>query len=374
MKILVGATEYYPHGSGIANVAYHIVQQLQKKGIECVVCSPTGPDIILGNPALIQRFGIVGLCNYWNQVSTYFRKNDFDLAWLHNPFFLRFNPFPASLVTMNSTYYGEGLHRVGNSEFQILYKKMVARIEQYCLKKNHKNSLFTGVGQKVCDELVEIGIQKDNVYFVPNGIDCDLFHPADNKVALRKKFGIPEEDVILLSVGRLENAKQPEKVIELFSLLQNEDTHLSLCMAGKGELKRKILDFASRKQVKNLFMLDHVRHEEDLPDLYACCDYFVIASKYEGGSPPLTVLEAMSAGLPVIASDILNFQVVNEANCGILVDFGDLEVAAQQVTRYLRNDSGTQGMNGRTHAMKHFDWKIIADKYLSLFDILLQKA
>ena len=87
MKVLVCTSEYYPYGSGIANVAYNVVEQLKKMGIDCTVCSPTGPDIKLGSSKLIEKLGIVGLLYYWYKVANHFKNNDYDVAWLHNPFF-----------------------------------------------------------------------------------------------------------------------------------------------------------------------------------------------------------------------------------------------------------------------------------------------
>jgi len=58
MKLLVCTTEYFPHGAGIANVVYNVVEHLKEQGVECTVCSPTGPDIILGSQRLIKRPGL----------------------------------------------------------------------------------------------------------------------------------------------------------------------------------------------------------------------------------------------------------------------------------------------------------------------------
>lgn len=55
MKLLVCATEYHPYGTGIANVVYNVVERLKELGVECTVCSPTGPDIKLGSLKLIEK-------------------------------------------------------------------------------------------------------------------------------------------------------------------------------------------------------------------------------------------------------------------------------------------------------------------------------
>ncbi len=151
MKLLVCTTEYFPNGAGIANVVYNIVEKLKEMGVECTVCSPTGPDIRLGSRALIQKTGIGGLLNYWQQVSRYFKDNDYDVVWLQNPFILTRNPFKRCLVTMHSAYYGSIAHSVGNPSFN-LYKSFVAHIRRHCLIRMSPNILFTGVSQPVCEE------------------------------------------------------------------------------------------------------------------------------------------------------------------------------------------------------------------------------
>jgi 1,2-diacylglycerol 3-alpha-glucosyltransferase len=88
MKLLVCTTEYFPCGAGIANVVYNVVEQLKGIGAECTVCSPTSPNIKLGSRVLIQKTGIVGLLNYWQQASRYFRDNNYDVVWLQNPFIM----------------------------------------------------------------------------------------------------------------------------------------------------------------------------------------------------------------------------------------------------------------------------------------------
>jgi glycosyltransferase involved in cell wall biosynthesis len=360
MKLLVCTTEYFPYGAGIANVVYNIVEQLKGMGIECTVCSPTGPDIRLGSRALIQKTGIAGLLNYWQQVSRYFKDNDYDVVWLQNPFILTRNPFKRCLVTMHSTYYGSSTHGVGNLSFN-LYKSFVAHIERHCLTRMSPNTLFTGVGQPVCEELEKIGISRNRITYIPNGVNTKQFSPSQNKEQMRNKFGIPVEDIVLLSVGRLIHAKQPYTMIEVFSHLDKELDDVTLCIAGKGELFEATRDLAEKKGLKNVIFLGHVEYR-DLPDLYACADYYIMTSKYEG--LPLTLLEAMASELPCIVSDIPNLEIVKNADCGIIVDFTDIPEALADIVGYLKVDHHDHGVNARNFATSSLDWEIIAGDYL----------
>ena len=366
MKLLVCATEYHPYGTGIANVVYNVVERLKELGVECTVCSPTGPDIKLGSLKLIEKTGIVGMLHYWRQVSRYFKDNDYDVVWLQNPFILLTgNPFERCLVTMHSTYYGESIHRVGTTPLLRIYKKLVSSLERYCLVRMGEMTLFTGVGKPVCEELEIIGIPRDRIAYIPNGVNIRQFRPLDDKKPVRRKFGIPEDDIVLLSVGRLTPAKQPHTMIEVFSHLEKEMDNVTLCIAGKGELLEETKDLAEKMGLRKVLFLGYVDHDRDLPDLYACADYYIMTSKYEG--TPLTLLEAMASGLPCIVSDIPNLGIVKDADCGINVDFTDLSVPLTDILDYLKQDHHSHGINARNFAINSLDWEIITGDYLRAF-------
>lgn len=77
MKLLICTPEYPPyHSAGIGSVVYNLVQQLNKMGVECTICSPNG-DIKLGSSKMIEKAGIFGLLYYWHHVSKYFKENNF---------------------------------------------------------------------------------------------------------------------------------------------------------------------------------------------------------------------------------------------------------------------------------------------------------
>jgi len=368
MKLLICTPEYPPdYSAGIGNVAYKVVEQLKKLGAECIVCSPNA-EINLGSSKMIAKMGIIGLLYYWHQVSKYFKgqENDFDTIWLHNPLFLRDGSFQRSLITMHSTAYGLAVQKINPR----IYYKIASKIERYCLNKMNEKARFTAVSTQVCKELEEIGISKQKITYISNGVDTKLFKPSasDDKKSLRKKFGIPEEDLIILSLGRLTEVKQPQKLIEVFSLIEKEIKDVTLVIAGKGELLGKTKDFVKQKKLNNVIFLGYVDHEKEAPDLYACSDYYIMASKYEG--QPLTLLEAMASGLPCIASNIPNLRLVEDANCGIMVDFNDVEKAADEIVEYLKRDNLEHAKNARKYAINNLDWKIIAGMYLDEFNRL----
>jgi glycosyltransferase involved in cell wall biosynthesis len=339
-------------------------------GVDCTVCSPTGPDIELGSSKMIEKFGIGGLLYYWHKVNKYFKdkEDDFDVAWLHNPLFLK-NPFKNSLVTIHATYYGHGKMIQGLNPR--IYNKIASKIERYCLNKMNK-AQFTAVSRRDCDDIKEAGINC-KITYIPNGVDNEQFKPSDTKKLLREKFELPENNLVILSVGRLVRHKQPQKLIEMFSVIEKKIKNITFVIAGKGDLFKPLKKYTMKKDIKNIKFLGFVP-DNDLPDLYACSDYFIIASKYEGGEPVLTVAEAMASGLPCIVSNIPNLRFIKGAKSGIVVDFNNVEKAAEEIIKYLSKDNSDHLENVREYTVNNFDWKIIAGMYLEELERIVSKV
>jgi 1,2-diacylglycerol 3-alpha-glucosyltransferase len=365
MNILVCASEYYPYGSGIANVAYNIVEEMKKSGVKCTVCSPTGPDIKLGDPKLINNYGIIGLIHYWERVYKFLERNhnEFDFIWCHNPLFIKKCSYDNILATIHTTYFGEFTHKVGYLHLR-MYKKFASIIESRCLGNLSNNVSFKVVSPKVSKELECIGIDKRRISYIPNGVNINRFKPSEQKSCLRQKFEFPKDSQIMLSFGRLTEQKDPLTLIKIFSIISSEIKDITLAIAGHGELLEKTRELAKKNNLNNVIFLGYV-DEANKPNLYACSDYYILTSKYEG--QPLTLLEAMSSGLPCVVSDIPNLHIVADANCGIIIDCLDPKTAAQDVVKYIKENHSSHSNNSRKYAEDNLDWSSIANKYLREF-------
>ncbi len=369
LKLLVCASEYYPHGSGIANVAFNVVEQLKKLGVECTICSPTGPDIKI-KP--IGKYGRLSLVHFWYKVNKHFTEleNEYDVVWLHNPLFITKNPFKKCLVTIHTTPKGKVDKKIFPWYLHIYYL-IASRIDSFCLNKINKenNVKFTAVDLTVTKELIQMGITDSKIDYIPNGVNIDLFKPYGNKKELKKKFNLPENSTIILSIGRINEQKQPLKLIELFSKISKNVDNLILVMGGTGELLEKAKKMVKAKNLNDVKLLGHVEYKTELPYLYACSDYYIMTSRYEG--QPLTLLEAMSSGLKCIVTNLPNLKnIVNEAICGITIDINNEKKAMKDVIGYINENNQKHSINAREHAIKNFDWELIADKYLNEFQEL----
>lgn len=120
----------------------------------------------------------------------------------------------------------------------------------------------------------------------------------DGRAAFYRKYHIPMNAVILLSVGELNKGKNHQLVIRALSELKRQDIYYLIC--GQGAWKQKLQDYADRLGVG-----DRVRmpgYQENMPWIYRHADIFVFPSMREG--MPVALMEAMASGMPCIVSDV----------------------------------------------------------------------
>lgn len=140
---------------------------------------------------------------------------------------------------------------------------------------------------------------------IPNGIDVRRFSKPEVRSAWRAANGFRDEDTLIVSVARLEPQKNPELLIAALP----DGFHLLL--AGDGSLRSRL---EGRPRVHLLGV------RSDLPELLSSCDAFALASDWEGH--PIALMEAMAAGLPVVATAVGGVPEI-VGNAGILVAAGD---------------------------------------------------
>lgn len=160
----------------------------------------------------------------------------------------------------------------------------------------------------VCSEdelrhaLGRLGLPSDRVWTMPNGVDTDRFAPAPDPTArraLRLRLGLPEDALILGSMGRASAQKDPLTLYRAFAAARATRPDIHLFHVGEGELDAEV-----ERLIDELDLREHVTRLPYLAtpaDFYQAVDGFILTSRYEGFS--LALLEALSAGLPLILGD-----------------------------------------------------------------------
>ncbi len=209
---------------------------------------------------------------------------------------------------------------------------------------------------------------------IPNGICVSRFQAGRaSGEQWRRRESFTSDEILCLCVGRLAPQKDHATLLEAFAAGPAKNPRARLLLAGEGPLRNDI-----ERRIEALGLGGSVRilgRRTDIPDMLAAMDLFVIASRWEGN--PLAVMEAMSAGVPVIATAVGGVpELVADGATGLLVPPGDPAMLASAICRLLDDaeSRASMGRLGMRKAAQDFDVRVMARAYERLYERLLCEA
>jgi glycosyltransferase involved in cell wall biosynthesis len=171
-------------------------------------------------------------------------------------------------------------------------------------------------------EQIRAAAPRTPVHVIPNGIPLGTLPTAAERLAARRALDIPDDAQVVAFVGRLSPEKAPEVLLQAA-----EGTGMRVVVAGEGPLRASLEAGADRAQVRFLGFVPEVG------PVLAAADVLALPSRTEG--LPMAVLEAMAAGVPVVASAVGSLPEVLGNGAGVLVPPGDvtaLRLALEQLS------------------------------------------
>jgi len=202
---------------------------------------------------------------------------------------------------------------------------------------------------------------------IPNFVDSTRFHPGQDEA--RHRFARPGER-ILLHLSNFRPVKRVTDVIRILARVRQE-IPAKLLMVGDGVERPTAHHLAQELSIeKEVFFLSR---QDDIPSLMQVADLFLLPSEQE--SFGLAALEAMSCGVPVIASRVGGLpEVIEDGVSGILRPVGDVEGMAREALRVLTDESYHRHLAqaARQRVLDHFDAPRIVPQYEALYGELLK--
>ncbi|MFP4170065.1 MAG: glycosyltransferase [Methanomassiliicoccales archaeon] len=152
----------------------------------------------------------------------------------------------------------------------------------------------------VLDQLRGLAPRMKRGEVIPTGVDCVKFHPQVSGRAIRDRFGLNHHKVVM-HLGRIAWEKNLDLVLESFQDLCARRDDVRMMIVGEGPAKQHYMEEVISLDLEDKVIFTGFVPDEELPQFYAACDAFVLASKFE--TQGLVVLEAMATGKPVACID-----------------------------------------------------------------------
>ena len=204
-----------------------------------------------------------------------------------------------------------------------------------------------------------------SVFYLPGmGVDIDAYSRTDGcEKDYRKALGFDEGDKLILSVGEVNDNKNQKTILEAMTLSQLADVHYLI--VGDGNRRIQTEAYAAELNVKD--RVHFLGFRNDIAALLHIADVFVFPSYREG--LPVSVMEAMAAGVPVVASRIRgNVDLIEDGVNGFLVAPEDAQGYAECIRKLLNNPSlAEEFRNQSLEKIKAYDTGLVIDKLKEIY-------
>ncbi|MEZ4642786.1 MAG: glycosyltransferase [Chloroflexota bacterium] len=245
------------------------------------------------------------------------------------------------------------------------------------LDKSIANSSFVHIMTTVSEDVRQHcihsqGIKPEKLLTIYNGVDAIRYQIAlsdTDRQAIRYQTGL-HAGFVIITVARLHPVKGHLDLLDAIPHVKRVFPDVQFLWVGEGELEEML-----RQQIYKLGLMDTVflaGSRQDIPELLAISDLFVLPSHSEG--MPNVILEAMAAGLPVVATAVGGIPEIVTEETGILVKPGDAGALAQAILQILQQaDRNQLGQSAQKRVQSQFQVGQSIDKYEALYHSLQER-
>ena len=326
MRIGIFTDTYPPYINGVSTSIVTLEKALRDKGHQVFIVTVNPENMsykyenedhiirIPGIPIGIYDYRLTGI--YPIRAINKIKKWNLDIIHSHTEFgigtFARIiaKQLEIPLVHTYHTMYEDYVYYITKGYFDKSSKKIVEYLTKFYCDKTAKELIVPS--RKTYNLFKEKYHVDKNVHIVPTGVEVERFNvdkiDKTELANLKEELGIKKDDFVILYVGRLAKEKNIEVLIESQAKLVKKHKNIKLIIVGSGPDYEHYIELANSLKLQSKVIFTNAIPWEEIPIYYATADIFVTASTTE--TQGLTVIEAMSASLPVVCVDDPSFNSV----------------------------------------------------------------
>jgi len=244
---------------------------------------------------------------------------------------------------------------------EILFSFVVYNTEEKILRKANK---VTTVSHSTGREIeYYYNLSNKDITVIGNGVDETFFSPKHNE----------NNEINVLYAGRLDQKKGLLELVQSAREICSTYENVNFKIAGDGPFLSKLLNYINKNDLSERVLLYGHVDRNALRRLYQNSSIFLLPSYYEG--LPNVILEAMSCGLPIIATDVGGIsEVVHEGDNGFLIQPQDHNQITNSLKTMIDNKSLREkmGKKSRSNIIKYNTWNEVSNRYIRLYEELLK--
>ena len=320
--------------------------------------------------------GLFGQLNLSLSMAKAVKENlkQFDIVHVHS-----WQQFPDLMVHYYSTKYSVpyvlqvhgSLSRIGSKR---TLKWFYDVLFGYRLLRDASNVI--ALNSFEADQYRRMGIPEKKIAIIPNGIDLSEYANLSPKGTFKRKFGIPEEEKIILYIGRIHKIKGIDFLIKAYAHLINdmhyEDALLAIAGPDDGYLK-EAKSLTNALSISKNVLFTGPLYGQDKLEAYVDSDAVVLPSRYE--TFPMTVLEAYACGKPVIASKVggLKDLIIN-GETGLLFEPGNVKQLARSIFNLINGNDVAEkmGLKGKNFVRENFTVEKVVERLEETYEEVIK--
>ena len=382
MRVLEVIDNFFPSTDGVVLVVDNYARLLNKKeDVECVVLAPKYPDApAIDDYPLVTCFSISGgifgprlpVPVFDGKLRKYLKEQTFDLIHCHSPATLakyvvkyaKRKKIP--LVFTAHTKYHEEINRFLKLNF------LQKAILDYTLSSVRKMDYYWAVSDGIKEILQQkYGVEKP-CKVMRNGTDMkpDTADPA--VVAdIRAKYGLTNEDFVLMSAGRIVSIKNFQTVITAVGLLRDRGLSVKMLLVGDGDYKHHLAELIKRLGLTDrVFLIPKTDDRPLLAAHYACADVVPLASTFDTSS--LVIREGFAFGKPalVVENSAPAEGIVDEVN-GYLCE-NTAEAFADKIEKIASDKDALKVVSDNCFRDLYTPWEKIVDSVVKEYGKIIE--